>query len=157
MATTDDKVPVFVDTNVLIRTHVEAAPEHLSIRNVIKQLITNGHEIWISRQVLREYSSVLTREQSYTKPIVPPLVAAQVRLFELTYRIADENSRVTAALCTLMDTISMGGKQIHDANIVATMQVYGILHLLTLNPVDFNRFAKQITIISPIDVLNNRI
>ncbi len=155
MATTDGKTPIFVDTNVLIRLHVETAPEHHAIREVIKQLLTNGYEIWISRQVLREYSSVLTRQQPYTKPIAPPLVAAQVRLFEMSYRIADENSRVTSALCTLMDTILMGGKQIHDANIVATMQVYGILRLLTLNPVDFNRFSRQITVVTPTDVVNN--
>jgi len=66
MATTDAKVPVFVDTNVLIRLHIETAPEHNTIREVIKQLITDEYEIWISRQVLREYSSVLTREQPYT-------------------------------------------------------------------------------------------
>jgi predicted nucleic acid-binding protein len=154
MATTDAKIPVFVDTNVLIRTHIENAPEHLSIREVIKQLIVDGYELWISRQVLREYSSVLTREQPYTKPIAPPLVAAQVRLFETSYRIADENSHVTAALCHLMDTVLMGGKQIHDANIVATMQAYGILRLLTLNPSDFNRFARFITVITPSDVVN---
>jgi predicted nucleic acid-binding protein len=157
MAMTDGKIPIFIDTNVLIRTHVETAPEHQTIREVIKQLILNEYEIWISRQVLREYSSVLTREQPYTKPIAPPLVSAQIRLFETGYRIADENSQVTAALCTLMDTVLMGGKQIHDANIVATMQVYGILRLLTLNPSDFNRFAKYITVVTPMDVVNNRL
>jgi len=152
-----DKIPIFVDTNVLIRLHVETAPEHNTIREVIKQLITDGYEIWVSRQVLREYSSVLTREQPYTKPIATPLVAAQIRLFEMSYFIADENSQVTAALCNLMDTILIGGKQIHDANIVATMQVHGILRLPTLNPTDFNRFAKYITVITPTDVVNKRL
>jgi predicted nucleic acid-binding protein len=157
MATTDGKIPIFIDTNVLIRLHVQTAPEHQAIREVIRQLIEDSYEIWISRQVLREYSSVLTREQTYTKPIAPPLVAAQLRLFEMSYRIADENLRVTAALCNLMDTILMGGKQIHDANIVATMQVYGILRLLTLNPSDFNRFSRYITVVTPSDVVNNHL
>lgn len=157
MTLTGDKHLIFVDTNVLIRMHVESAPEHETIRAVMKRLLLENYEIWISRQVLREYSAVLTREQPYTKPIAPSLVAEQVRLFEMRYRIADENSRVTAALCTLMDTILMGGKQIHDANIVATMQVYGILRLLTLNPVDFNRFSGYIVVMTPADVINNLI
>ncbi|MCA0457011.1 MAG: PIN domain-containing protein [Chloroflexi bacterium] len=121
MAMTDVKQPVFIDTNVLIRLHVETAPDHELVRHAVKQLLTNGLELWISRQVLREYSAVLTREQPYTKPVAPPSVAAQIRLFETRYRVADENARVTAALCGLMDTTLMGGKQIHDANIVATM------------------------------------
>ena len=42
-----------------------------------------------------------------------------------------------------------GGKQIHDANIVATMLVYGIDTLLTLNVEDMKRFADRIKILSP--------
>lgn len=157
MATTDDKTPIFLDTNVLIRLHVEAAPDHHLVREAVHQLLVNNYELWISRQVLREYSAVLTREQPYTKPIPPPSVAAQIRLFEIRYRIADENERVTAALCGLMDTTLMGGKQIHDANIVATMQVYDIQRLVTLNPVDFNRFSGFITVVTPSDVVNSSI
>jgi len=41
----------------------------------------------------------------------------------------------------------MGGRQVHDANIVATMQVYGITHLLTHNTDDFARFAHLITVV----------
>lgn len=34
-----------------------------------------------------------------------------------------------------------------DVNIVATMQVYGVRHILTNNPDDFKPFAHLITII----------
>ena len=33
----------------------------------------------------------------------------------------------------------MGGRQIHDANIIATMLAYGELRLLTFNVADFRR------------------
>lgn len=42
----------------------------------------------------------------------------------------------------------MGGKQVHDANIVATMQIYKIPTLFTLNDVDFNRFQSLIMIMT---------
>ena len=40
------------------------------------------------------------------------------------------------------------GKQVHDANIVATMLAHGIDMLLTLNVDDFKRFEDKITLIS---------
>ena len=42
----------------------------------------------------------------------------------------------------------MGGKQIHDANIVATMLAYNIPCLLTHNVKDFKRFEGIIEIVS---------
>ena len=38
-------------------------------------------------------------------------------------------------------------KQVHDANIVATMQVYGIDQLLTHNVADFARFQPRIAVL----------
>jgi len=45
-----------------------------------------------------------------------------------------------------MQELHIGGKQVHDANIVATMLVYGIPRLLTANPSDFARFAHLLTV-----------
>ena len=39
-----------------------------------------------------------------------------------------------------------GGKQVHDANIIATMKVYGIPALLTRNTEDFERFREVVRI-----------
>jgi predicted nucleic acid-binding protein len=48
-------------------------------------------------------------------------------------------------LLALSGQVNIGGKQVHDANIVATMQVYGIRQLLTHNTSDFVRFSSFIT------------
>ena len=50
-------------------------------------------------------------------------------------------------LLHLLNTIACAGKQIHDANIVATMLTHGIQKLLTHNVADFSRFASQIIVI----------
>ncbi|MBX3015254.1 MAG: hypothetical protein KF832_27290 [Caldilineaceae bacterium] len=60
--------------------------------------------------------------------------------------MADENAATTTHLLQLLQTISIGGKQVHDANRVATMLVYGIDTLLTHNVADFVRFAHLITV-----------
>jgi len=59
----------------------------------------------------------------------------------------EDTHAVSTRLFTLVATAHLGGRQIHDANIVATMATYGIRHLLTHNVADFNRFAAVITII----------
>jgi predicted nucleic acid-binding protein len=45
-----------------------------------------------------------------------------------------------------MGNYPIGGKQVHDANIVATMLVYGIPCLLTHNAKDFERFGDIVTV-----------
>ena len=44
--------------------------------------------------------------------------------------------------------MEIGGKQIHDANVVATMLASGIPALLTHNVSDFDRFRNLIQVIS---------
>ncbi|WP_373526954.1 hypothetical protein [Nostoc sp.] len=62
--------------------------------------------------------------------------------------MAEDSSQVTERLLTLMEEVFSGGKQVHDANIVATMLVYGIPQLLTHNTGDFARFSGLITVLS---------
>ena len=42
-----------------------------------------------------------------------------------------------------------GGKQVHDANIVATMLTHGETRLLTFNGADFHRFGSLIDLVVP--------
>ena len=46
-----------------------------------------------------------------------------------------------------MEQFPIGGAQVHDANIVATMQVYEIGQLLTNNGADFARFSEAIAVL----------
>jgi predicted nucleic acid-binding protein len=41
------------------------------------------------------------------------------------------------------------GRQVHDANIVATMLAHGERRLLTFNGGDFRRFARLIAVVAP--------
>ena len=54
---------------------------------------------------------------------------------------------MTTNLLTLLQAVSVLGGRVHDANIVATMQAYGIAKLLTHNTSDFARFASVISIL----------
>lgn len=154
MATTDVKPPVFLDTNILIRANVVTAPLHQPILDSVLKLRDAGIPLWISRQVLREYMVVVTRSQTFMNPLPRATVVRRVRYFETRLFVAEDSPQTMANLLTLIENIPMGGKQIHDANIVATMQVYGIRHLFTLNMDDFARFPNQIMLLSLSDIEN---
>lgn len=73
-----------------------------------------------------------------------------VKLFRTQFRVVEDSPLVLDNLLRILQTVTVAGKQIHDANIVATMQAYGIRQLLAHNTVDFARFARLITVI-PLD------
>jgi len=139
--------PVFVDTNVLVYAGVGSAPLHVEVLDVIRDFQQARAVLWISRQILREYLAVLSRAQSFSQPVASQTLTQQVRQFERRFQVADDTARVTASLLDLLQRFPTGGRQVHDANIVATMQAYGVARLLTHNVADFARFGRLITVI----------
>lgn len=142
--TTDAKV--FIDTNALLRANHPSLGLHHEANAMLVQFWQDGYELWISRQVIREYLVQLTRPGLLAKPLTITEVEAQVKGLRTVFRIADETEAVTEKLIDLMKLIPSGGKQVHDANIVATMLVNDIHTLLTNNVSDMKRFAEQIMI-----------
>jgi predicted nucleic acid-binding protein len=140
--------PVFVDTNVLVYASISQSPLHAVARTKLQSLHTAGAPLWVSRQVLRKYLAVVTRPQLFAKPLSLPDAVKDIQLFEQQFRVADEDARVTTQLLLLLSTVASHSKQIHDANLVATMLVYGIPSLLTHNVADFVRYSHLITVIS---------
>lgn len=137
---------LFVDTNVLVYANVAEAPLHAQALSALKQARDAGRTLWISRQVLREFAAVRSRPQTFAQAASPAIIVERLRYFEAHFEVADDTAAITAQLCQLMADIPIGGKQVHDANIVATMLAYGIPALLTHNVQDFARFGQQIQV-----------
>jgi predicted nucleic acid-binding protein len=140
---------VFVDTNILLRAFHSTFPEHEGVRTLVDQLLNEDCELWISRQVIREYLVQVTHPNTFSPPLTIDQVIRQLAQIEALFRIADDTHDVTAHLLVLLQTVPTRGKQIHDANIVATMRANAIDTLLTPNHDDFRRFEDQITILAP--------
>jgi predicted nucleic acid-binding protein len=138
---------LFIDTNVLIYATVPSAPWHAEAVAALNSAHFAGRELWISRQVLREYLAVLTRPQTFTPALTVTALEQAVLAFQAQFHVAEDSVAVTTNLLALLHTVSVGGKQIHDANIVATMQAYGIPEILTHNTADYLRFAAQIQVL----------
>lgn len=131
---------IFLDTNILVYANVEESQFHEVALQAIQRFYDAGSELWISRQVWREYLATLTRPQQFTNVHPIEVLIEDIRLFQTQFRVAEDSAEVTERLLMLMEEIPVGGRQVHDANIVATMLVYGIGQLLTHNVADFNRF-----------------
>lgn len=74
--------PVFIDTNVLVYANVASAPLHQVAQEKTKAFFEAGVELWISRQVLREFIATLTRPQTFINPQPIDVVTRRVQLFE---------------------------------------------------------------------------
>jgi len=139
--------PVFIDTNILVYATRPSAPNHSAARVALNRLEAEGAILWISAQVLREYLAVVTRAQ-VTAPALPMATAiADVRRFQSIFEVAYPGR---GGLDRLLDLLAAGrgvGRQVHDANIVATMLEFGIRRLLTFNAADFHRFANLIELV----------
>jgi predicted nucleic acid-binding protein len=142
-----DRSPVFLDTNVLVYASLALSPFHAAATQRLVTLEGDGVDLRVSRQVLREYLAAMTRPGTLTAPIPMTSLEQDVRAFAQRFKMAEDSAQVTDHLLRLLLAIPVGGAQIHDANIVATMQAHGIGRLLTHDTADFARFSRLITIV----------
>lgn len=138
----------FVDTNILLRAMIPVMDHHAEAEALLQSMWERNTELWVSRQVIREYLVQATHPNSFKPALTIEQVMVQMEIITTLFQIADENSAVTAQLLILLKTHPTRGKQVHDANLVAVMQVYEIDTILTLNVEDLKRFQPTIKIIS---------
>ena len=143
---TDAKV--FVDTNIVLRSILTQMNQHAEVDALVKRFIRDGAELWISGQVIREFIVQATHPRTLVEPLTIEAVAQEVGSMKSLFQIADETEAVRDKLLDLLQQYSTQGKQVHDANIVATMLAYEIDTLLTLNVDDLKRFDDIITLVS---------
>ena len=139
--------PVFVDTNLLVFAKQAQSPFNSQAIAKLQALAAAGHPLWISRQVFREYLVTMSHPGTLTVPVPMVDLIADIQAFEKQFQIAEDGTGVTLQLLQLLAAIPCSGKQIHDANIVATMVNHGILSLVTHNVADFKRYTGRITVI----------
>lgn len=134
--------PGVVDTNVLVYSTVDSSPHHQEARQWLAALHSQGVALCITPQIAREYLVVLTRGDIFEQRFTPEeaLNALETMLPTLTW--LEETEETVAHLFALVRRYQVRGKQIHDANIVATMLAHGLIRLLTYNPDDFRRFGE---------------
>ena len=138
---------MFIDTNVLIKARFLEAPDHDIARQRLSIALQEPEALRISRQVVREYLAVVTRPQSWPVAITREEALDEASRLLGSFEVLEDGPIVTESLLALCREVSVGGRQIHDANIVATMLAHGERRLLTFNISDFRRFEDRIELI----------
>ena len=138
---------MFIDTNVLIQARILEAPFHDDARVRLERAFQEPEPLRISRQVLREYLSVVTRPQTWAVGISREDALDDVGRLIDRFEVLEDGPAVTESLIELCRQVYVGGKQIHDANIVATMLAHGERRLLTFNTADFRRYGDRIEMV----------
>ena len=139
---------MFIDTNVIVQSRNAKAPDYLKARALLERAASEVNPLRISRQVLREYLAVVTRPQSWAAPLPLAVALDDVDRMSDEFEILEDGPVVTEALVALCREVPVGGRQIHDANIVATMLAHGERLLLTFNTADFRRYGDRIALVS---------
>jgi predicted nucleic acid-binding protein len=140
----------FVDPNVLVYATAVGAPLRNRARASLAQTASGERtRPYVSRQVLREYIAAVTRPQAWGQPLSLAAAIDDASIFADQFAVLEDGPLIWQHLVRLGKAYPFGGRQVHDANIVATMLAFGERRLLTFNEADFRRFVPLIEIIVP--------
>jgi predicted nucleic acid-binding protein len=122
------------------------SPWHGDAARTIGEASSAGTRLAISTQVVREYLAVASRDAGTVTGLPGTVGLANARAFSRGFDVLPETGAILDELLALVDRFHVSGRQVHDANIVATMQAHRIRRLLTRNVSDFVRFATLIEV-----------
>ncbi len=143
-----DAKTVLADTNVLLSASSPSRDLHAQALRVLRDWPNEGVPICTSGQVLREYLVVATRsyELNGLGLSLSQALTNRERL-EARMKFLDETHAVAMRLARIAESASCVGKQIHDANLVATALAHRVDRILTDDITHFARFRDFVEIV----------
>lgn len=142
-----------VDTGILLRGVDRRCPENGEIMAAFRAVRKAGDQLAIATQTVREFWNVSTRPASarggYGRTVEQTL--RWVRSFEQFFRILPETVATFERWRVLVERHGVMGVQVHDTNLVAVAETYGVTKIVTLNRSDFARYPA-IQSVLPADV-----
>ena len=137
---------VLVDTNVLLRRTQPSHPNHDAAVESVARLIADGETVCFAPQNVAEFWNVVTRPIGSNGMVLSAAFAlGEVEKIERFLTLLPDTPAVYGEWRRLVVHHAVLGVKVHDARLVATMNVHGIRRLLTFDAGDFVRY--------PIDVL----
>ena len=139
---------IMVDTNVLLAATEEGRAEHHDALTILNVWPAGDTTLYVSGQILREYLAVATRPANRNGlGLKSPDALGNVGAIRERTTLLAEGAKVTERLLGLLADIECGGRQVHDANVIATMLVHGVGTVVTMNLDDFARFGGYVNVL----------
>ena len=132
---------VFLDTNLLLTATDKSRTGYEDARKVLSLSIRSGVHMCISSQVIREYMVVAARSVELNGLGLNPADAIRnIESFMHRCVILEEIELSITKLLYLVQSYSLKGKKIHDANIAAVMYVHNVSMLISIDASGFSLF-----------------
>jgi predicted nucleic acid-binding protein len=142
-----------VDTNILVRLANSADAKHNVAAEAMLKLHDLGEILHLTPQILIEFRNVSTRPLKDNGLGLSTVAAeADAAKFEATLPLLPDSADIFPQWESIVQSLGIIGKQVHDARLVAVCHVHGISHLLTFNVAHFAalaRFAPGLKIVDP--------
>lgn len=143
------ETPYLVDSNVLLRWVKPNHRDYALIVSAADAILRLGGVLCYTSQNVGEFWNACTRPADRNGYGLSPNEADRLtRTFEEKLRFLTDSLAVHQEWRRLLVTHSVSGVQVHDARLVAAMQVHGVKHILTFNDHDFSRYS-DITAVHP--------
>jgi predicted nucleic acid-binding protein len=137
------------DTNLLLRLADAASNQHLIAVEALATLFNRGDEIFLTAQNFIEFRAVATR------PVAAnglgwnsERTTRETAEMQQRFRFLKDSPEIFTRWLELVRSFSVTGKRVHDARLVAVLEVYAVENLITFNIADFGVFPS-VSLVDP--------
>lgn len=145
-----------VDTSILARLANTADGQHTVTANAVLKLHRQGEILHLTPQVLIEFRNVATRPTAVNGLGRSATEAeTSAAAYEAAFPLLVETPDIYPAWKSIVESLGIFGKQVHDARLIAVCHVHRVSHLLTFNVGHLSRAAgpgQQVTIVDPASI-----
>jgi predicted nucleic acid-binding protein len=135
---------VLVDTNILLRRIQPDHVHHVPAIDSVAKLLAAGEQVYFTLQNVSEFWNVMTRPIAANGlGFSPTFALSEVAKIETALTLLPDSPAVYEEWKHLVITYAVIGAKVHDARLVAVMNVHGVRRILTFNISDFARFEIE--------------
>lgn len=147
---------ILLDSNILIRLVVKSDASFREVREAVSKLLRQGETLGYTTQTVAETWVVLTRPTSARGGF--GLTYSEARTcrnrLERAFVFLEDRPEVYQYWKQYVDQHQIVGVNAHEARLVASMQVHGVMKILTFNANDFTRY-QHLEVLTPLGVLSS--
>lgn len=135
-------ISILLDTSILMRFSNSADPQNPAAVDAVIELHRRGETLHITPQVMIEFRNAATRPKSLNGAGLTIAEAeAHASKFESRFSMLPDDPDIYDQWKSIVGTLGIIGKQVHDSRLVAVCHVHAVQHMLTFNVSHFTRMA----------------
>ena len=116
--------------------------QHPVAAQALARLLGQGDEIYLTPQNFIEFWAVATRPvEANGFGWTSERTAKEVTDLQERFPLLPDSPEIFTRWLELVRLLSIHGKRVHDARLVAVLQAHGVEHLITFNTSDFAAFS----------------